>query len=60
MTGGVTLDLTAVEVDFWEQGGHVDKNFAISTYIAPRTPAEAFGPLIDHLIDGRPNLIVAF
>ena len=43
--GGVIEDLAAAEVDFWEQGGHIDKNFAISAYTAPRTPAEAFAPL---------------
>ena len=58
--GGVVEDLDAAEVDFWEQGGHIDKNFAISVYTAPRTPAQAFAPLIDHLVDGRPNLIGVF
>ena len=58
--GGMIEELAAVEVDFWEQGGHVDKNFAISAYTAPRTPAEAFAPLIDHLVDGQPNLIGVF
>ncbi len=57
---GVTEDLDAAEVDFWEQGGHIVKNFAISVYTAPRTPAEAFAPLIDHLVDGRANLIGVF
>ena len=60
LTGGVIEDLDAAEVDFWEQGGHVDKNFAISGYTAPRTPAEAFAPLIDHLVDGRANLLGVF
>ena len=58
--GGVVGDLDAAEVDFWEQGGHIDKNFAISVYTAPRTPEQAFAPLIDRLIDGRPNLIGVF
>ena len=58
--GGLIEELAADEVDFWEQGGHVDKNFAISVYTAPRTPAEAFAPLIDHLVDGRSNLIGVF
>ena len=53
-------DLPTTEVDFWEQGGHVDKNFAVSVYTAPRTPAEAFAPLIDHLVDGRANLLGVF
>ena len=60
LVGGVHEDLAAAEVDFWEQGGHVDKNFAISAYTAPRTPAEAFAPLIDHLVDDRPNLLGVF
>ena len=60
LTGGVIEELDAIEADFWKQGGHIDKNFAISVYTAPRTPAEAFAPLIDHLIDGRPTLTVAF
>ena len=60
LTGGVIEDLDADEVDFWEQGGHVDKNFAISGYTAPRTPADAFAPLIDHLVDGRANLLGVF
>ena len=60
MPGGAIEDLAADEVDFWEQGGHVDKNFAISGYTAPRTPAEAFAPLIDHLVDGRANLLGVF
>ena len=60
LTGGVIEDLDAVEVDIWEQGGHVDKNFAISAYTAPRTPAQTFAPLIDHLVDGRANRIGAF
>ena len=60
MVGGVIEDLAADEVDFWEQGGHVDKNFSISVYTAPRTPAEAFAPLIDHLVDGRANLTGVF
>ena len=60
MVGGVIEDLAADEVDFWEQGGHVDKNFSISVYTAPRTPAEAFAPLIDHLVHGRPNLTGVF
>ena len=38
----------------------MDKNFAISVYTAPRTPAEAFAPLIDDLVNGRPNLISVF
>ena len=58
--GGLMEDLAAAEVDFWEQGGHIDKNFAISVYTAPRTPAEAFAPLIGHLVDGRANLIGVF
>ena len=58
--GGLMEDLAAAEVDFWEQGGHLDKNFVISAYTAPRTPAEAFAPLIDHLVDGRPNLLGVF
>ena len=58
--GGLMEYLDAAEVDFWEQGGHVDKNFAISVYTAPRTPAEAFAPLIDHLVDGRANLLGVF
>ena len=58
--GTPTGALAASEVDFWEQGGHVDKNFAISAYTAPRTPAQAFAPLIDHLVDGRANLIGVF
>ena len=58
--GGVVEDLDAAEVDFWEQGGHIDKNFAISVFTAPRTPEQAFAPLIDHLVDGRPNLIGVF
>ena len=58
--GGVIEDLDAAEVDFWEQGGHIDKNFSISAYTAPRTPAQAFAPLIDLLVDGRPNLIGVF
>ena len=58
--GGLMEDLDAAEVDFWEQGGHLDKNFVISAYTAPRTPAEAFAPLIDHLVDGRPNLLGVF
>ena len=60
MTGGVIEDLDAAEVDFWEQGAHIDKNFAISAYTAPRTPAQAFAPLIDHLVDGRLNLLGVF
>ena len=60
LTGGVIEDLAADEVDFWEQGGHLDKNFSISGYTAPRTPAEAFAPLIDHLVDGRANLLGVF
>ena len=60
LTGGVIEDLDAAEVDFWEQGGHIDKNFAISGYTAPRTPADAFAPLIDHLVDGRANLLGVF
>ncbi len=60
LTGGVIEDLDAAEVDFWEQGGHIDKNFSISAYTAPRTPAQAFAPLIDLLVDGRPNLIGVF
>ena len=60
LTGGVIEELDAIEADFWEQGGHVDKNFSISVYTAPRTPAEAFAPLIDHLVDGRPNLLGVF
>ena len=60
LVGGVHDDLAADEVDFWEQGGHVDKNFSISGYTAPRTPAEAFAPLIDHLVDGRANLLGVF
>ena len=58
--GGLMEDLAAAEVDFWEQGGHLDKNFVISAYTAPRTPAEAFAPLIDHLVDGRANLLGVF
>ena len=58
--GGLMEDLAAAEVDFWEQGGHVDKDFVISAYTAPRTPAEAFAPLIDHLVDGRANLLGVF
>ena len=58
--GGLIEDLDAAEVDFWEQGGHIDKNFAISAYTAPRTPAEAFAPLIGLLVDGRSNLIGVF
>ena len=58
--GGLMEDLAAAEVDFWEQGGHLDKNFVISAYTAPRTPAEAFAPLIDHLVDGRSNLLGVF
>ena len=60
LTEGVTEDLPTAEVDFWEQGGHVDKNFAISVYTAPRTPADAFAPLIDQLVDGRANLLGVF
>ena len=60
LTGGGIEDLDAVEVDIWEQGGHIDKNFAISAYTAPRTPAQTFAPLIDHLVDGRANLIGVF
>ena len=60
LTGGVIEELDAIEVDFWEQGGHIDKNFSISAYTAPRTPAQAFAPLIDLLVDGRPNLIGVF
>ena len=60
LTGGIIEDLAADEVDFWEKGGHIDKNFAISVYTAPRTPAEAFAPLIDHLVDGRANLLGVF
>ena len=60
LTGGAIEELDAIEVDFWEQGGHIDKNFTISGYTAPRTPAEAFAPLIDHLVDGPANLIGVF
>ena len=60
LVGGVHEDLAAAEVDFWEQGGHIDKNFSISGYTTPRTPAEAFAPLIDHLVDGRANLLGVF
>ena len=56
--GGLMEDLDAAEVDFWEQGGHIDKNFAVSVYPAPRTPARR-APLIDHLVDGS-NLLGVF
>ena len=32
--GGAIEELDAIEVDFWEQGGHIDKNFTISGYTA--------------------------
>ena len=55
LTGGAIEELDAIEVDFWEQGGHIDKNFTISGYTSPRTPTEAFAPLIDHRLTARPT-----
>ena len=53
-------DRAAAEVDVWEQGGHVDKNFAISTYTVSATPAVYFAALIDNEVDGIPNLLGVF
>ena len=50
----------AAEVDVWEQGGHVDKDFAISTYTVSETPAVYFAELIENRVDGNPNLLGVF
>ena len=50
----------AAEVDVWEQGGHVDKDFAISTYTVSETPAVYFAELIENQVDGNPNLLGVF
>ena len=38
-------DMEAAEVDTWEQGGHIDKNFEISLSSGPPTPAPTSTPL---------------
>ena len=52
--------MDAAEVDFWSRVGTSTGTSSFRPTPPRETPADAFAPLIDHLVDGRANLIGVF